>query len=297
MDLTQLKQNFKDELLKHYSNKDTVNTYVSDAFFLENRGEEIGIDLQKIISDGVIPDFFVRKLEDHFVATYCNYKNPHNYALFLKSALQLLLDFVGGKELTEPHMPTTDENELIEDNIDFLTMINDVMEQIRCDYISYGFVTERDFEWTVQKLLWGMIKKANLPYMVFNSYPIEPGTHRSTSVDLIIVKEGTSYKDVENGESQAELVVEFKFEPSGKRAEICNEKLPVVFWKDGVMKDIERVSRFFNDNKAKVALAVFVDEGGRYRNHNPGSQSEWIDLGDYGTDEYNVSILWTVFCH
>ena len=43
-------------------------------------------------------------------------------------------------------------------------------------------------------------------------------------------------------------------------------KQPVVFWKDGVIKDMRRVRKFIEIRKIKYGCSVFIDEGRHFRN-------------------------------
>ena len=176
-------------------------------------------------------------------------------------------------------------------DIDFITVFKEIIENIKTNYLNYRFFTERDFEWTIQKYLWSYIDKNHLPFDVYNNHPFG----QRTFVDLAIVKKGTPYRAISKSKATAELVVEFKFEPSIKRTDICKGKLdsPVVLW-DEVIKDIDRVNRLIKDGKTKSAIAFFVDEYGRFRNRNISKQSKWDDWGNYGNELYNTSILWTI---
>ena len=185
---------------------------------------------------------------------------------------------------------------MMNDSIDFLSIFKEVLESIRVDYLAFGFYVERDFVWCVQNRIWDRIRNDNLPYIVYHDYPIEEGRNRGISVDLAVVRSGVyqkgSFKDVMHGKASAEFVAEFKFEPSKMRNDICTHKLPVVEWKKA-NEDIERITRFIVDKKTKSAAAILVDEFGRYRSREIGSQSKWMDWGNYGNNQYNVSVLWT----
>src|SRR5665648_948421 len=125
--------------------------------------------------------------------------------------------------------------------MDLLNIFKECLEVIRHYYCEYNFYCERDFVWTIQKLLKTHIEEKGLPYKVFNDFPMETGERRSKSVDIAIVKTGIDDRDISYGKAQAELVIEFKFEPSKMRKdEICVHKLPVVGW-SGVLEDIDRV--------------------------------------------------------
>ena len=84
------------------------------------------------------------------------------------------------------------------------------------------------------------------------------------------------------------MAAEFKYEPSHTRkySDILPTKLPVVFWADGVGKDMERIREFVSKGGAEVAYLVFIDEGGYFRRREPFSGSEWIDW------QNGVSLLW-----
>lgn len=171
----------------------------------------------------------------------------------------------------------------------------EVISEIKRNYPDFGFYMERDLVWTIQKMLLHRITKNNLPYNVYNDYPIEKGERRSKSVDLAVVGRGIDYHDILDQKVSAELVVEFKFEPSRMRKDICTHRLPVVFWSE-VVEDINRVKRFFSHNKAKSAIAVFIDEYGRNRNKSSDIfevPNMWEEWGSYNTSMYNISVLIT----
>ena len=175
-------------------------------------------------------------------------------------------------------------------DIDFLTIFKDIIEEIKCEYLSYNFFTERDFEWIAQKRFWELIRENNLPYEVFSNHPIEKGA----TADLAIVKYGTPYKAILQGEAKAELIVEFKFEPSKHRKVFCKGKLEqaVVFWSE-VNKDIDRINRFIYDKKTKSAVSMLIDEYGRHKDREIGGHSQWINWGSFGNNVYNIHVLWT----
>ena len=113
--------------------------------------------------------------------------------------------------------------------MEILNLFKECLEVIRHNYCGYNFFCERDFVWTVQKLLKNRIEEDKLPYNIFNDFPIETGERRSKSIDIAIVKIGIDDRDISYRKAQAELVIEFKFEPSKMRKdEICVHKLPVI---------------------------------------------------------------------
>lgn len=84
-----------------------------------------------------------------------------------------------------------------------------------------------------------------------------------------------------NNEGIAEVVAEYKYEPSHERADIPSSKFPVVFWgKDGVGKGIHRIRKFVTEGKAKKGYSIFIDEGGYFKHREPHPGSEWINWGN-----------------
>jgi len=189
----------------------------------------------------------------------------------------------------------------------FVSLFAEVIEEIRRNYPIYRFVMERDIVWEVQKLLAGKIKQQGLPYNVFNDYPIEKGRNRSLSVDLAVIsKDITCHRDIADGKAEAELVVEFKFEPSHKREDIISHKLPVISSRKNkeeisINIDINRIKSFVDTGKSRTAIAILIDEGGWHRNsknsHRLGDPciSKWYDWDVCITDFDKVSILLTTY--
>lgn len=178
--------------------------------------------------------------------------------------------------------------------MDWIRVFEDCLERIKINYKEYHFYCERDFVWTLQRLIDEYIRKNNLPFKVYNDYPIEPGKRRSKSVDLAIVSNELDYKELLNGQAMAELAVEFKFQPSKMRKdEVCIHKFPAVFW-PGIVEDVNRVKRFVKDKRTKKSIAIFVDELSYYKRPKYAIQgSGWIDWGNYGSQNLNVSVFYT----
>ena len=156
-------------------------------------------------------------------------------------------------------------------------------------YSQFQFFVERDVVWTVQKYLISQIKEQNLPYRVFNDYPIlhVPGA-RSICVDLAIL----------NQSGEVEVAGEFKYEPSHKRSNIdiwpTKLKPSVVFWGDeGVSKDIKRVQNYIEMGKAKVAYAVFIDEDSHFSSKPPHPGSQWIQWDTADIASHRTALLWS----
>jgi hypothetical protein len=153
-------------------------------------------------------------------------------------------------------------------------LFENAISWLRENYRDFRFFTERDIVWTVQTHIIKLIEKRDLAYRIFHNFPILPGK----TADLAIVRQDNSI----------EVVAEFKYEPSHDRklSDIWPTKLPVVFWEDGVGKDMERIREFVGRGMAELAYLVFIDEGGYFRWREPFSGSDWIDW------QNGVSLLW-----
>jgi hypothetical protein len=165
------------------------------------------------------------------------------------------------------------------------TLIEETMTWLREHYEQFQFWVERDVVWTVQTHLRRLISERYLGYEVFNDYPLLPGVRRALSADLVI-----------RGPVKEVLVAaEFKYEPSHRRAELraLPGKLPVVFWGvDGVAKDIARIQRFVEAGAARMAFAIFIDEG-RYFRHRPAHpRATWLDWDASEPESVSPSVLW-----
>lgn len=159
---------------------------------------------------------------------------------------------------------------------------------LRANYKNYRFFTERDLVWTIQTHLIIAIEEEKLPFKVMNDYPILRGKRRSLCVDIAIL----------DFEEHPELVAEFKYEPAHKREDIPPSKFPVVFWNEGILKDIERIhtftsSDFTGDRTAKVAYALFIDEGSHFKQKEPPPGSSWEDWNISILPPHHVSVLWS----
>ena len=75
---------------------------------------------------------------------------------------------------------------------------------------------------------------------------------------------------------EAELAVEFKFEPDHQRAhtEFPPTKFPVVDWKE-VVRDTQRVQEFVQQGFLPHACSLFVDEGGHLADPRSSAGSCW----------------------
>lgn len=155
--------------------------------------------------------------------------------------------------------------------MDAATLFENTMDWLRDSYGKHRFFLERDIVWTAQLRLLQEAERARLPYRVLNDYTL----FRGTRADLAILNGGA-----------VEVAVEFKYEPSRARGgEFGPGKFPVV-WGGSELEDIRRVHEYVRQESAKTAYAIFIDEGGAFRQASyPGS--EWRDWGN------GVWALWT----
>lgn len=156
----------------------------------------------------------------------------------------------------------------------------DAMKWLRDHYGEFRFFMERDVVWTVQNKITELI--GGKPYKVFSEYSVFRDVKNSQRSDLVIL----------NNHDEIEVVAEFKYEPNHNRKDIPKGKLkqPVVFWKEGVVKDIERLQRL--KIRAKIVYAILIDEDGYFCERRPKpvidkTKSSWRDW------ENGVKALWS----
>lgn len=130
------------------------------------------------------------------------------------------------------------------------------------------FYTERDVVWFVQTTMVSLLAEAHSDLRVFNDYRM-PNRSRA---DLAVVDMSTT---------AVLLAVEFKYEPARARADIPPGKFPVTAWAE-ISKDIDRVGAYVASGQAQQAVAVLIDEDGRYDLAAAQSFSAGIDLGKAG---------------
>jgi hypothetical protein len=171
----------------------------------------------------------------------------------------------------------------VEQNVQAAMMLfEETMAWLRERYDEFEFWVERDLVWTIQSRLRHVVRERSLPFGVLNDYPLLPGARRARSADLVIRDEGQVVL----------LAAEFKYEPSHQRAEVLPGKLPVVFWgDDGVAKDVQRIREFVELGVARAAYAVFIDEGGYFRQRSAHPGSAWHDLPPSRPGGHKVSVL------
>jgi hypothetical protein len=168
-------------------------------------------------------------------------------------------------------------------------LFEQTLEWFGSNYGNYEFFLERDLVWTIQQKLREIIAENSLQFEVFNDFPIKKAQRRSLTTDLAIL----------NKRNEVELAIEFKYEPDHQRGvgiekNIWPSKLnpSVVFWgKDGVKKDVERARHYVDQKKAKLAMTIFVDEGGFFRHREPHQGTKWVDLNCGGKNPRKISLL------
>ncbi|HAX72443.1 MAG TPA: hypothetical protein DCY20_02835 [Firmicutes bacterium] len=169
------------------------------------------------------------------------------------------------------------------------------LEDIRIKYVDYQFMVDRDIAWMIQRKMTELIEVLDLPYEVFQDYPLEKGHRRNNGHTLMIVSRGLNYKDVLGNKEAVEVMIKIKYEPSKYRHDICDYQLPRVKPMD-VVEDISELERLVHDKKTNVGISLLVDECGRYLNRIGQTQhTKWIEWGNYKDDGLNVNVLLTEF--
>jgi hypothetical protein len=159
--------------------------------------------------------------------------------------------------------------------MDAVNLFEDSISWLRENYGNFRFFAERDIVWTLQTHIMAKIAADEPTYRIYHNFTILPGK----TVDLAIFKPDNSVA----------LVAEFKYEPAHSRKfkDIQTTKFPVVFWDEGVGKDMERIQDFVSKGKTESAYLLFIDEGGSFRWREPFTGSKWVDW------ENGISVLWS----
>lgn len=160
---------------------------------------------------------------------------------------------------------------------DLLEKIIDLVKKwFKNSHEKYMFFTERDVVYSLQSYLKEEINKNNLPYMVFNDWPILPGKGKRHICADLILNNVSSCNLQQCNDNCAEIAFEFKYEPDRKRKfDFHPNKLKsaVVSWKN-IEEDEKRVKKFVENNKTKIGCSIFIDEGGRfYKKYKKGKKN------------------------
>lgn len=176
-------------------------------------------------------------------------------------------------------------------------VFEETLDWVKEKYEEFGFHKERDITWTIQKKITEIITDNNLPYKVYDEYPIKPGNHRSICVDIAILNKDFTPRQG----STIEVAAEFKYEPDHKREDMLTyyydvegnkkTKFPLVFWREGVGKDIENAKEYFSSKLAKASYSIFIDEGGYFRSYATFVGSRWIDFPLNSDKSKKISML------
>lgn len=167
------------------------------------------------------------------------------------------------------------------------------LDWLKLNYGDFEFFAERDLVWTIQNKVRALIIAENLSFEVYNDFPIIKAKRRSLTTDLVIL----------NKRNEVEVAVEFKYEPDHQRGMGVNKSIwptklspSVVFWgKEGVAKDVERVKRYIDQRKAKMAITIFIDEGRLFRHRHPHLGTRWVDWNCGGRIPRKISLLIGIF--
>ena len=176
-------------------------------------------------------------------------------------------------------------------------IFEETLDWVKENYEKFGFHKERDITWTIQKKITEIITDNNLPYKVYDEYPIKPGNRRSICVDIAILNKDFTPRQG----STIEVAAEFKYEPDHKREDMLTfyydskgnkkTKFPLVFWKEGVGKDVENAKDYFSSKLAKTSYSIFIDEGGHFRSYAPFVGSKWLDFPLNSDKSKKISML------
>jgi hypothetical protein len=166
------------------------------------------------------------------------------------------------------------------------------------NYKKFYFHKERDIIWTLQKRITKVIEDGNLPFKVYDEYPLIPGTRCSIRSDLAILKK--KMRPIQG--KIIEAAVEFKYDPDHNREDMLTffydrygkrkTKFPVVFWKEGVGKDVEDARMYFSDRLARISYAIFIDEGGYFRHKAPFVGARWREFPSGSNEANKLSVHW-----
>lgn len=165
------------------------------------------------------------------------------------------------------------------------------LEEIKREYPDYEFMVSRDVTWILQKKMNRLIEEKELPFELYQDYPLEKGCREHKENELVLVTQGTNYKDLFSGKAQAELVIRVLFEPSRLRQDICVHHLPKVLVTQ-LTENIRKVQSLVESNKSKEAVSILIDEYSRHRHQvSQDHQVTWTVWGDYEGSLLNLSVL------
>ncbi len=165
------------------------------------------------------------------------------------------------------------------------------VSEIKLHYPEYGFMVNRDLAWILQKKMNRLIEENGVALELYHDYPLEKGCRERKDDELVIVLQGTNYRDILGSKSQAELVIRVLFEPSKKRSDICNHHLPRILITQ-LTDHIEKTQSIVQSGRSKEAICLLIDEYSRHRHQIIQNQNIiWTTWGNYDDSRLNVSTL------
>lgn len=165
------------------------------------------------------------------------------------------------------------------------------LDELQHEYQDYEFMVSRDVTWVLQKKMNHLIEEKGLPFELYQDYPLEKGCREHKENELVIVKQGTNYRDLFSGKVQAELVIRILFEPSRLRHDVCTHHLPRVLITE-LNENIRKVQSLVNSRKTREGISILIDEYSRYRHQvSHDEHVTWESWGDYEDPGLNVSLL------
>lgn len=165
------------------------------------------------------------------------------------------------------------------------------LEDIRFHYSEYQFMVNRDLTWILQKKINQMIEEEGLPFELYQDFPLEKGCRERKEHELVLVPQGTNYRDIFSLKSKAELVIRILFEPSKKRNDVCDHHLPRVLITQ-LMHDIEKVQLVTQKGQSQESVCLLIDEYSRHRHQVIQNEHIiWKLWGSYDDPGLNVSVL------
>ncbi len=141
------------------------------------------------------------------------------------------------------------------------------VEWLRETYDDYAFYVQRDVAWTLQNRLSELVGQAAVDLCVFNDYLVLDARPRPCHADLVLV----------GSAGTIEVALEISYEPSHRRRDIPASRLPMVFWGQGVVQDVQRAQQYVKHGAVVAGWSLFIDEGGHFRERTAPPGSEWHD--------------------
>jgi len=156
----------------------------------------------------------------------------------------------------------------------------DALAWLLDDYGRWRFFTRRDVAWSLQRRLLDEFQRRGVAWGVAHDHGVLPGPRRRLPSDLAVLDEA----------GRVELAVELRYEPAASRGDLRRERLPLVTWAQ-VLGDHARAERIRRGGHARNAMALLLDEGGRFRERSAPTGARWEDARGAAAPG-SLSILW-----